>query len=517
MMRLHDLHAALQRRRCGSSDEGSALLMTVVFTIFAGGIMLVLLSVLLSQMQAIQLAQKNTRTGYAAQAGIQATLSILRSNTERRVVAGTAADYGNPSKLPQTFSGTVDGGELAYSVAVTYYAEDPTNKDSNWLDHNDLEFTAGVTSPKTQPRFARIVSTGRDARSSADAAMNRTVTALYTFTTTNVNIPGGRINSSDGNSCLKAATAQTDSVINMVPSASCTDDTVNLWVYDVDYRLKLASTLNSSQVLCITGQEWVSTPSGTNSDTVKATLQPCASSNDKAFGNQLWSWEPPGSWVGQNKANNARTNRWLGLNGAVLVEKTASTGVFNPAPSVGAGAASYNTNQIVNYSEFGRCMDVTDEQIGKAFMIVYPCKQDPTKSGANLKWNHKWYYSEPTGAATTSDAQSISVKLNNTTPYCLTTSGTSNTDVHFKACDPVNVGSLNSQQKFIRNGNTGNTLTSYTFQLADDRTRCLAAVPESGYAWSHIRLVPCSGSTTQKWNAPALITGSSLGGYKEIG
>lgn len=516
MMRLHDLRAALRRRHLSRDDEGSALLMTVVFTLFAGGIMLVLLSVLLSQMQAIQLAQKNTRTGYAAQAGIQSTLSTLRSNTESKVVAGTAADYGNPSKLPKAITGKVDGGDLAYSVTVKYYAEDPTNKDSTWLDANELKFAAG-TKPLKQPRFARIVSTGSDTGSAADAAMNRTVTALYTFTTTNVNIPGGRINSSDGNSCLKAATATIGSVINMVPSTSCTDDALNLWVYDTDYRLKLASTIGKPTVLCITGQEWVSGSSGTNSSTVNATLRKCEASNTAAYGNQLWSWEPPGSWVGQNRANNARTSRWLSIESAKVVEKTSTTGVFNPAPSVGAGAASYNTNQIVNYSEFGRCMDVTDEQIGKAFMIVYPCKQDPGGTGANLKWNHKWYYSEPTGAATTSAAQSISVKLNNTTPYCLTTSGTSNTDVHFKACNPINVGSLNSQQKFIRNGNTGNTLTSYTFQLAADPTRCLAAVPESGYAWSHLRLVPCSGSTTQKWNAPALITGSSLGGYKEIG
>ncbi|MGW9627352.1 hypothetical protein [Microbacterium sp. NPDC055521] len=516
MIPLHDLRAALRRRHLGRHDEGSALLMTVVFTLFAGGIMLVLLSVLLSQMQAIQLAQKNTRTGYAAQAGIQATLSTLRSNTESKVVAGTAADYGNPSKLPQAVTGSVDGGGLAYSVTVKYYAEDPTNKDSTWLDAYELKFAPGGK-PLKQPRFARIVSTGSDAGSAAGAAMNRTVTALYTFTTTNVNIPGGRINSSDGNSCLKAATATVGSVINMVTSANCTDDTLNLWVYDTDYRLKLASTIGKSTVLCITGQQWVATSSGTNSSTVDATLRKCEASNTAAHGNQLWSWEPPGSWVGQNKANSARTNRWLSLESGKVVEKTSTTGVFNPTPSVGAGAASYATNQIVNYNEFGRCMDVTDEQIGKAFMIVYPCKQDPGGTGVNLKWNHKWYYTEPSGAAVSSAAQAISVKLNNSTPYCLTTSGTSNTDVRFEACSPGNVASLNAKQKFIRNGNTGNTLTSYTFQLADDRTRCLAAVPESGYGWSHVRLIPCNGSTTQKWNAPALITGSSLGGYKEIG
>lgn len=516
MIRLHDLRAALHRRHAGRREEGSALLLTVVFTVFAGGIMLVLLAVLLSQMQAIQLAKKNTRTGYAAQAGIQATLSTLRSNTERKVVAGSAADYGDPSKLPQDFDGTVDNGDLSYSVKVKYYAEDPTGRSDSWLEANWLRFAAGAK-PAKQPRFARIVSTGTDEGSNADAAMNRTVTALYTFTTTNVNIPGGLIRSTDGTQCLKAASSSAGSVIEMKPLSACTDENLSLWSYDTDYRLKLASTIGKPTVLCITGQQWVTTASGTNSSTVNATLRKCEATNSAAHGNQLWSWEPPGSWVGQNKANNARTDRWLGLDGSRVVEKTSSTGVFSPVPSVGAGAASYATNQIVNYFEFGRCMDVTDEQIGKAFMIVYPCKQDPGGTGVNLKWNHKWYYAEPSGTAVSSGAQAISVKLNNSTPYCLTTSGTSNTDVRFEACSPGNAASLNARQKFIRNTATGQTLTSYTFQLAADPTRCLAAVPESGYAWSHIRLEPCSGSTTQKWNAPALTTGSSLGGYKELG
>lgn len=518
MIRLHDaLSSRRERLRAQHPESGSALLMSVLFIVFAGGVMLVLLSVLLSQLQSIQIAQKNTRTGYSAQAGIQSALSVLRSNAKTVVVGSTPTPYGDPTKLPASLTGSVDGDDgstLRYSVTIQYFTVDPTGKSDAWLQANALPHPL-TGDPAKQPKFARLVAEGSDSAVSGltDPIGDRTVTALYTFTTTNVNIPGGLIRGTDGTSCLKADRALAGSLIQMVPAGSCNDDTLDMWVYDTDYRLKLASTMGTSNVLCITGQRWVSTATGTDSSVVNATLQPCVGSNSAAYGNQLWSWEPPGSWVGQNKGNSGRTNRWLELNGTVLIERTSSTGPFRPTPSVGAGAASYLTKQIVNYSEFGRCMDVTDNQIGKSFMIVYPCKQDPGGTGANLNWNHKWYYNEPTGTSTSTGAQQITVNPTPSTKQCLTTRAPSagNTDVHFTGCSSAN------EQKFVRNADTGNPLTSYTFQLAGDRSKCLAAVPEPGYAWSHIRMVACNGSTTQKWNAPPMTSGSSLGGYKELG
>lgn len=523
MIRLHDLRTALQRRH-HDADRGSALLLTVVFTIFAGGVMLVLLSVLLSQMQAIQLAKKNTRTGYSAQAGIQATLSVLRSNTKPVTVAGATTDYGDPTRLPRELNGSVSGagGTLTYSVAIRYYTEDPTNRSDDWLSARALPWPLS-SEPAKQPRFARIESKGGDdgAGSSVDGVANRTVVALYTFTTSNVNVPGGRINSKDGTRCMRADAAQDGKQIRMAEGALCDDANRALWVYDTDYRIKLASTLGTAQVLCITGQKWVDTANGTNNAQADATLRPCAQSNNAAWGNQLWSWDDQSgkrSWTGQNRQNTGRSARWLGLDVDKVVEKTTAVAEpFEPTPSVGAGAASKNTNQIVNYKEFGRCADVTDNSIGKTFMIVFPCKQDPTGTGASLNWNHKWYYDEPVAPAATTAPQPIVVRLSNNTPYCLTSSGTANTDLTFQTCDPAHPSTLGARKKFIRNQDTGNASTSYTFQLADDLTRCLSAVPESGYAWSHIRVAPCDGSTAQKWNAPPQTSGSSLGGYKEIG
>ena len=92
-------------------------------------------------------------------------------------------------------------------------------------------------------------------------------------------------------------------------------------------------------------------------------------------------------------------------------------GSYAPDPAVGPGAASVATHQIVNFLEFGRCMDVTDGDTSKQYMISYPCKQDPP-SGANLYWNHRWFYVEPlTGAV--GAPQQISVKKDDGSQYCL--------------------------------------------------------------------------------------------------
>ena len=46
-----------------------------------------------------------------------------------------------------------------------------------------------------------------------------------------------------------------------------------------------------------------------------------------------------------------------------------------PSSSVGPGAAALP--QWINFGEFGRCMDVTGQDAGHAFLIDYPCKQNP--------------------------------------------------------------------------------------------------------------------------------------------
>jgi hypothetical protein len=180
---------------------------------------------------------------------------------------------------------------------------------------------------------------------------------------------------------------------------------------------------------------------------------------------------------------------------------------------VGAGAASYATHQIVNFKEFGRCADVTNEVISYAFMISYPCKQDATGTGAALLWNHKWYYSEPTAPATALADQQIFVYYldNLNSKYCLTTPATGSGGYPtFTACN----GS--ASQNWTRVFNTGSYVASYLF--TDRYGRCLTAAVTDKYngSWSKITATTCTGSDYQKWNAPPTYTDSTVASYREV-
>jgi hypothetical protein len=133
-------------------------------------------------------------------------------------------------------------------------------------------------------------------------------------------------------------------------------------------------------------------------------------------------------------------------------------------------------------------------------------------SGANLYWNHKWFYTEPAPQGTVNTTgleQQISVKVNNTTTYCLKApaAGVSPAYVTFVGC------SSSDDQKFTRYNTTSDYTTSYRFVTKDGR--CLSLGPQwSG--WSTIVAVACTGGNEQKWNAPANPVSASTSGTREL-
>ncbi len=511
------LDRRLENMRQGSSERGVALLTVLLFIIFMLGLTAALTSVLVSAPQSIYLAQRGTKTVYAAQSGLQVVLGQIRSIS--KTVAGGAV-YGDATKLPCTVSGSVDSASesATYSVKITYYATDPSVDKSIVTNPPLGSCPTGTTSGLTKsPGFAKLESTGTGPAVGglASTVAARTIVAVYAFNVSNVNIPGGLINNFDGSFCLAAVTATVGSLVKYLPAAQCTDPTLTSWVYATDYELKLASTLTTTP-LCITG------PVNQGDASQNITLQACLTT--AARWNQLWSWFGSSTWLGQkNPISAGNSNYCLGsgiggsnaLTGKYLQVLSACDGSsFNPSSKVGAGAAGYSTHQIVNYLEFGRCMDVTGENINATYMISYPCKQDPT-GGGGFNWNHKWFYTEPaTGSASYGPQQIYVYYLNNTaSKYCLTTPAQNAggyLDVVFKPCNGA------SNQNWTRYGNTGNYDTSYVF--IDQFNRCITAEQANTELapWSTLRMESCSGSLAQKWNAPPAGTASSFGSFREV-
>lgn len=516
-------------------EEGVAMMTAILFMIIMAGIASVLLGVVSSQMVPTYIDQKGTKTIYSAQAGIQAALSVMRA-------AGTlninGKVYGDPSKLPCAFTGSTNGTSDGnqYSVSIQYFTTDPTTMTTAQKNANALTCTTGTAAQygtssyglTTTPLFALITSAGTASQiAHTGTVANRTITALYTFQYTNLNIAGGLIYDAGDNVCMQAVSATVGSLVIEVAAANCSSQGTNaalqLWSYNSNYQLVLASSLvNNPPGLCITG------PAANGQATQNVTLQTCdTSTTDTARWNQLWSWTGSYTWDGENPTVTGFSNYWISPGtdkaGGYLQVSSGTNGTMAPTSQVGPGAASYTTYELINYQQFGRCADVTGEQINATAMIAYPCKQDPANA-TGFTWNQKWYYCEPYDitarcAGVVATAQPIFVNYLDQSPavdYCLTTPTTGNgVFPTFQLCDKSG-DAVNKQQTWARYYNTGTYSTSYI--IVDEYGRCLEANSADIYSGdiSELTVTGCNGSDAQKWNAPPTYDPGDLGGYREI-
>jgi Tfp pilus assembly protein PilX len=548
------------RELAGQSERGVAMLLAIMFMIVMAGLATVIVSTVLGQMSPTNLQVKNTQTVYAAQGGMQAALSRLRAavlldSSGNPKTDGFGNPLGDPSKLPCSVSGTLDpttpSDGVGYTVTIWYYSTDPTDQTSAWQSNSSNQIacspTTGVVSTATNPaKFALLTSTGSGNAlpGSSNAALgNRSMAAVYEFKVSTINITGGYIYDYNDNSnyCLSALSATVGSTIQFLPAAQCTtaNSALQLWSYGVDYEIKLTSTTtNGAAGLCITGP-----PSSSSSGTQNALLAACIASPSTSRWNQLWTWYGSNTWEGSNSAITGLSSWNLGftaatpLTGQLLHVQSGTAGAFSPSTAVGAGAAGKANEEIVNYLEFGRCMDVTGQPIppsNATHLIAYPCKQDPTSSGANITWNQKFYYTEPPVNTASTSPETIIVSddtntrtvptdpstLPSSNQFCVVPVGfptlpATGTLVVMKACS-----STTSYKIWKRVYNTSLYDTSYLFTTpgAGGTTLCLQTDNtklDSG--WSELDIVTCvANSLAQKWNAPPNYTTSELGGYKEI-
>ena len=523
--------ARFERARGESGERGVALMSAMLFMILLAGMSLVLLSVIVSQIGPSFAAQKSTKTVYAAQGGLQAALGVVRSAAAPPNATG--AVFGAPGKLPCTFAGDLDGetDTVSYVVNIGYYLVDPTGKDDAWLASpaNKLPCsTPGGVS--VTPLFAYLVSegTGTSAFGREADEGNRSVAAIYKFKVTNVNISGGRIYDFARTECLEAvpttgSTIESGSLVRFRTAASCSTahDARQLWIYDNSYQIKLASSVDAGDPLCITG------PEGTEPLPQNTVLRPClTTANGNERFNQLWSWTGSHTWKGQLNPVSAGVNNNMFISRSesavasirYLQVRANDTSDFSPTAAVGAGAASLSSNQLVNYQEFGRCADVTGGVESATFMISYPCKQDPTGTGDFIEWNHKLYYTEATTEVGV--VQPITMQIGNNmnaaSKRCLVVPVETDTS-KYPVIKPCASTGTPDRQSWTRINDSGDYDGSYL--VLDVYGRCLTA--NSGDLhdsnWSKLTMETCDGTLAQKWNAPPVFNNATFGSFREIG
>lgn len=517
-------------------DAGAALLTVVLLMFVVMALATLVLGAVVSQVAPTQATQQSTQVVFAAETGLQTTLSQLRTSTG-------ATGAGQLSALPCSVSDSVPSstGALSFTARVTYFTQDPSGKDATWLKANRIPPCTGeATGPTaagaamtTQPAFALLSVTGTDSSSGA-RVHSRSLLAQYAFRVSNRNIPGGVLFTATNQACLQATSDTAGSTITYAPGTGCSADTpTQRWVYDTGYHLALASTITTTTTTAQDGTQTTTTsalcitqPDLSATDRT-VTLQACTLDSRNAM--QLWSYEGGGHFRGQNADNTdygsnclyAGQTSWtagdtLKAGGSsTCSSSTQDWGSFSPEARVGAGAASMQTSQIVNYKEFGRCADVTNQKSGYSYMILYPCKQDPS-GGTKLNWNHRWYYgaesgtaNEPSGADGMSTRIRIRVNNDPNQTLCLTTPSAAATPAYvvFRTCDNT------ASQQYTRFYTTGSYASSYTFVTSDGR--CLGIGPQQqpgggGVYWSTIIADTCSGGPDQKWNAPPTALDSSV-------
>ncbi len=495
------------RASAGRDDTGSLPLAMLLSIVGVG------LSVLLMT-TAMQL-QGVTRVELGRAAALQAARTGLASALANIRAAKDADGNGLLDKLPcpavagtPHVSGPAGDGTARFEARITYLSKDPGNHDAAWAAEHGRPCTTVI------PKFAYVVSVGVAAK----GGYRRTLFGTYAFKSVRKgNMPGGQLhvfkmNNAKYDLCVDAGPVPTLGVeVTMQPCADLPDGAPvdrQKFGYQPNLTLSLVTAdprlhpnglcLDAGSVHTVGGslklqscgtttlrhQQWsFNTASGFFGTTDGQTL------NEFCF--SVETPDTPGSRIVLNTTAGALTNG----NPACNAGYPNNNQSWNPDPAVGAGAAGLPaTRQVVNFEKFGRCLDITLEDVTVPFEVVFPCKQTPNPELRD--WNQQWDLPEdgigtisvraPTGRhCLTSPSLKTKPLLVNAEP-CSGTEKTDDVVWHVRGADTP------SYDEAYRIEGTG-VYAGY----------CLAPLPEE-IAWQQADkagIEPCTGERIQKWNA----------------
>lgn len=523
----------LRPRRVQAGDDGVAILMALAFIGIFTTLMLAMLAVVIGQVKPTAQARKDIGSVNAAASGLQAALTTLRSSVD-------STGEGNRGRLPCTAgpttrfqqgaaSSTTAGakmlgaasnlpGRFRYEVSVAYFSSDPTDQTPAWLQTNAMPCPLPST-----PLYAYLQSygVGDELVSGTAGRGNRSQTGVYQFSVPRENIAGGRLAQIGGNRYCLDTGAEAPMVGAKLYFQTCSPLGAVVPQQLFEYRKDLSIFYGGKPSLNLCVQA---------SATEQPNLQRCVGTGNGstyayAAGQQVQEWGFNDNGHFASAADNgdvtgsciqpASANLGAQLTFFPCTGSTDAVEAFDPDPSVGAGKAGGNTsgivgaptNQYVNFEQFGRCLDVTAQQVNQPFLIAYPCKQAPDSS--KLTWNQVWRFEVLTG----STGRMYTLNQNSMTqPYCLTAPATGAFITTTPCTTPL---ALN--QQFTATGLVpGSPQTSYNL-VSKSRNQCMSLGPTTAtvYGSSKVILEPCSGALVQRWNAPPPPPNSGLNDIRE--
>ncbi|GGK37528.1 hypothetical protein GCM10010124_32900 [Pilimelia terevasa] len=515
-------------------DRGS-LPMALLLVLTAVATSTVALSAVLVETAATRLDVDREQALTAARSGIDAAVGHIRA-----AHAAEDATVGDHRKLPcGEWAGTEAGGNR-YRVRVDYLTADPHGRSAQWAAANAVACTAD--GPAASPRFALIHAWGTPAAGPDAAARQRALWVTYVFQTTDAVIPGGLIREYGTNLCFDGGAAPAAGLPLTLQTCDPGSPRQS-FAYRPDLSLTLVS--GGATPLCLDA-------GGSHRTGDQVRLQRCLS---PVTWRQQWAFndwanfqgiDTSGTGVDQfcfNAATPGAVNSLvtLGARAANNCEHDSTTDTptynsrksFTPEATVGAGRAGAKLGQLVNFHQFGRCIDVTEMTIDFGYLILWPCKQ---KVAGTADWNQRLTLPTPAaGGATATGPITIGAEDYDGTAlgtYCLQSPGTPAPGRYVVPvrCDPARA--TPDRTRWTVSRDTGDPATSYRIREADEdgdavaEGYCLAPTdtatradfyrpadfPEIG----KLVVAACDDTALQKWNAPPLLTaGPPLKDYGE--
>lgn len=509
--------------RCtrGNADERGS--MAILMMVMLVGLMLssLLVPMIITQDRTTRFDTTRVQALDAAQAGIDVTLGLIR--------ASTTGGIGDSAKLPcGPQSGVVNStGAAAYSTVVEYFTFDPGSEP--YPSAKAMRCITGygtfdTTTSITTPVYARFTSNGTVGAPVNGSTAGRTLTSTYAFRYSNVGLTGGQVAvypNGSASLCMDVGspTAPAGTAVQLQACSATTPAAPQqVFTYRPDLTLQLLSSITAAvpQGLCLKAAH---TPAVSGDSIV---LSPCGPLGSPAPYTQQWSFNDSGKYqAAQSDSSTTGNLPDLCMTASaqttgqpVILSACGSAVSWVPSPSIGPGAAGSsqrgaNAAQWVNYKEFGRCIDVTNQDPNIPYLIDYPCKQNPYP--AAVRWNQLFSAPAIPTAQSSVTGQIVTNNTANGQQYCLTSPGTSGGYVTIKTCS----GSAAQTWTIYDGDNSLNYSTKYTVVSG---SLCLGLSPTGtdGGPWSVIDVETCNGSTQQKWNAdPTVLTSTSTNIYEK--
>lgn len=542
--RLSGLPGRPKRGRAGD-EQGSIILVLLLIMVFS---IVAVTAMTGSISQLNQSTNTSSRNGdlQAALAGVQVTVGRIRAQNINGYVVPSQLPCGTSSGWTNAASGT---GSASFTTSVQYYDETPLGA----FVAVSCTAGSGPTPPSSGNYLARAVVTSCSpsttcpnptAASTAKGNWRRVV-STYNFNTSNANIPGGIIYSYSNKECLIAVYnngSNASGGVTLEATTKCsTSNTLEQFQYTPTWNLDIQiagidycvqdpeDTGGGSSTVPITQNcgaaataQWGVNDNG-DIQGVSTGTSPAGYYNSYCLQNPLYS-DPTGTQTSKVTLGGCSG----GFNNTTTWQISPSAGAGGSQPP--SGQAFGPTSQLVNYQEFGACLDVTNQNVGSSFLIDYMCKQFPDTNGYP-SWNQRFCFQKTSTDAHGNPVGMLFTALNQTTctnpanPYCLhsplATPGSlpSQVWVTVTACDVTETNPA-SNVTWTEWGSNGGSVHDYTW--TDANGYCLEANTANKWAppgntdkFSTIQVDTCNGSYQQKWNAPPSLGVSQIANTHE--